>query len=451
MQSLIPDDISPGNIVRIITVNGHKFVTGLFWQPLTNPRAYMNEARQIGKKRNWDIVAIRKGIRIQAGFVNKNAGVMKGMYSLAATLAGQLGDSWIGAFPVGNDEYAVFAVHDGSIVPGYDLVADRALAIAKLKEGYGIFQYPNNHIYAPADFEFSQFEHHLETLLISKNLKNEYRLKQLTFGLTKQELLTVGVCTASAIICIYGWVEYTAYKAKKIREEQIQLEQLRQAELARLNANSRTEQDAEALRHPWAAQPTAVDFITTCSAEILALPLNIAGWQIEGAKCDTKSLTATYKRNASIASINTFIDRAEGVCEGTPLFTEDGETATLRRTVKMLFGGDETVAPATKVKHTFLSYFQVLDVRLKLIEKTITPPVAPPVTPPGQQPASAPQAAIPDWKMFNYEFETPITPKLLIEGLPDTNGVRITKLEMRFIEDDPSLKWTVTGELYASK
>lgn len=91
------DEVSPGSTVRIITVMS-AFVTGLFWQPLTSPRSYMSEARNIGKKRNWDIVAIRKSARIQAGFVSKDAGVMKGMYSLAAALAGQLGDSWIESF-----------------------------------------------------------------------------------------------------------------------------------------------------------------------------------------------------------------------------------------------------------------------------------------------------------------------------------------------------------------
>lgn len=38
--------------------------------------------------------------------------------------------------------------------------------------------------------------------------------------------------------------------------------------------------------------PGAVDFVTACSAEIYVLLPNIAGWQIEGAKCDAKALTA---------------------------------------------------------------------------------------------------------------------------------------------------------------
>lgn len=447
------EEISSGSTVRIITVNGRKFVTGLFWQPLTSPRSYMSEARNIGKKRNWDIVAIRKGVRIQAGFVSKNAGVMKGMYSLASALAGQLGDSWIGAFPVGNDEYAVVAVHDGSIVPGYDAVTGKEEALGLLKQGYQLFQYENERVFAPADFEFAQFEKDLESLLTPRNLKGEYRLKQLTFGLTKQELVMLGVCGVVALAGMYGWAEYKAYEEKKAREEAIRQEQLRRAELERLNANTRNKQGAEALQHPWAAMPGAADFVVACSTEIYALPLNIAGWQIDGAKCDAKVLTGIYKRKATGTTVNAFIEGAGDGYEGTPVFTDDGDTATVKRSIKMMFGGDEKVAEADMVQNTFLSHFQAVDVRLKLIEKKVTLPPPPPPPPPlpGQPPAPPPPAPVPDWRMFSYEFETPIAPGLLIGGLPDKNGVRITKMEMRFVEDDASLKWTVTGELYASK
>lgn len=440
------EEILSGSAVRIISVNGLKFVTGLFWQPLTSPRSYMSEARSIGKKHNWDIVAIRKGVRIQAGFVSK-AGVMKGMYSLASALAGRLGDSWIGAFAVGNDEYAVVAVHDGSIVPGYDVVTGKEEALSLLKQGYQLFQYDNEHIFAPADFEFAQFEKDLESLLAPRNLKGEYRLKQLTFGLTKRELVTLGVCGVAALASMYGWSEYKVYEEKKAREEAIRQEQLRRAELERLNANTRNKQGTLALQHPWAAMPGATDFVMVCSTEIYALPLNIAGWQIEGAKCDAKVLAATYKRKATGTTVNAFIEGAGNGYEAAPVFTDDGDTATVMRLVKMMFGGDEKVAQADVAQNIFLSHFQAVDVRLKLIEKK----VAPPSPLPGQSPTLQPPASVPDWRMFNYEFETPIAPELLIGGLPDKNGVRITKMEMRFVEDDASLKWTVTGELYASK
>src|SRR5260363_112678 len=84
--------------VKVLRVNGKPFVCGLFWQPLTRPRAYMKEAREIGKRESMEIVAIRRSTIIQAGFVAKHQGALKGMISMAAALPGLLGPSWLGGF-----------------------------------------------------------------------------------------------------------------------------------------------------------------------------------------------------------------------------------------------------------------------------------------------------------------------------------------------------------------
>ncbi|MEB0284765.1 type 4b pilus protein PilO2, partial [Sphingomonas sp. 10B4] len=86
---------------------------------------YMREARQFGRKEMMDIVAIRPAKTIiQAGFVAHNDGAVKGMYSLAASLAGQLGDSWIAAWRVSpnEDRYALVAVDQGAVLPACDQV-----------------------------------------------------------------------------------------------------------------------------------------------------------------------------------------------------------------------------------------------------------------------------------------------------------------------------------------
>lgn len=115
--------------VQIIQHRGRVFVTGMLWIPLGNMTSYMKEARQYGHEHGLDIVAIRRtSLMIQAGFVSRSSDVHKGMYSLAATLAGQLGDSWIAAWAVDADQdrYAIVAVHEGRIIPGCDLIATAA-------------------------------------------------------------------------------------------------------------------------------------------------------------------------------------------------------------------------------------------------------------------------------------------------------------------------------------
>ncbi|WP_254914441.1 type 4b pilus protein PilO2 [Pseudomonas aeruginosa] len=141
--------------VTVTTVNGQSFVSGLFWQPLSKPRAYMQEAREIGKREKMDIVAIRHGSIIQAGFVSKNAGVTKGMYSLAAALAGALGESWLGVFALGAERYALVGVKDGAILPGCDIVGDQVEIQEKLQIFQAFFTDENDKFFSPPEFGFS--------------------------------------------------------------------------------------------------------------------------------------------------------------------------------------------------------------------------------------------------------------------------------------------------------
>lgn len=123
------DTPKPSSRVQTIQHRGRVFVTGMLWIPLGNMTSYMKEARQYGQEHSLDIVAIRRtSLMIQAGFVSRTSDVNKGMYSLAATLAGQLGDSWIAAWAVDADQdrYAIVAVHEGRIIPGCDLIGTAA-------------------------------------------------------------------------------------------------------------------------------------------------------------------------------------------------------------------------------------------------------------------------------------------------------------------------------------
>ncbi|HCB1709605.1 TPA: type 4b pilus protein PilO2 [Citrobacter freundii] len=68
--------------IKVITVNGNNFAVGLDWKALNNARKHMKEAKEYGKKNGLDVVAIKKGDFIQAGFAPKQAKSIKGMYSL---------------------------------------------------------------------------------------------------------------------------------------------------------------------------------------------------------------------------------------------------------------------------------------------------------------------------------------------------------------------------------
>lgn len=127
-----PKQPEPGRVI-VISAGGKSLVSGLYWQTLSQPQKVMKEAREIGKRDGMDIVAIRRlPTIIQAGFVRKQAGVQKGMFSLASIVADLLLrkegqstlDPLIAAFAVGDGRFAIVAFKDGGVVPDSDVVFD---------------------------------------------------------------------------------------------------------------------------------------------------------------------------------------------------------------------------------------------------------------------------------------------------------------------------------------
>src|SRR5260363_373854 len=157
--------------VKVLRVNGKPFVCGLFWQPLTRPRAYMKEAREIGKRESMEFVAIRRSTIIQAGFVSKHQGALKGMVSMAAALACLLGPSWLFVFLLDEGHYVLAAVNDRAIVPGCDRTADHAAVRAKLNEVYGLFAWEK--LYTLVGFDHAGDTLDLNTLPTPARLKKQ--------------------------------------------------------------------------------------------------------------------------------------------------------------------------------------------------------------------------------------------------------------------------------------
>ncbi|WP_175574600.1 type 4b pilus protein PilO2, partial [Pseudomonas syringae] len=193
--------------VQILTYHDRSFVTGLLWHPLGSLTGYMKEARQFGRTQQMDIVAIRHTESvIQAGFVSQNDGAVKGMYSLAAALAGQLGASWLAAWKIENteDRYALVAVYRGAVIPGADLVGSSEEIKKKVAQQLSRSM-SFDKIFLPPEFGRGGEQFDPETLLQPSNLKREYKLTPLAFGLSRQELMKAAVIGALVVAGLIGW------------------------------------------------------------------------------------------------------------------------------------------------------------------------------------------------------------------------------------------------------
>jgi len=446
--------------VMISSINGKQFVSGLFWQPLTRPRAYLKEAREIGKREGMDIVAIRRSAMImQAGFVAKDHGVFKGMYSLAATLVGILGDSWIGVFELDNDKYAFVAVNEGAIIPGCDIVGYRKEVYESLNRTYSLFNSTWDKVYAPGDFDFGGEALDVKTLLVPSALKREYQLKQLAFGMTLKELVTAIVLASTLAGAAMGYHHWSVARDEEIRQKSLEVERDRLEKLVELNARSHQVQTVHALEHPWAKSPSTPDFLSGCLGAINQMPLFVGGWGFDSAKCARGHVDAAYKRvsvtgsngdtsgkssteTVSGPTVSNFVVAARAAFKVDPAILDGGEGATVSLPLNLMFGGDDALQLESPLLIGFTSHFQAIDVKPKLDEKVVAPK---PKALPGQpQPAAEPA---PDWKTYTFVVDSGVTPEIAFQGL-NTSGVRLTEISVA-LGQDGVLTWHVAGEIYA--
>lgn len=436
------------NGTSIISIHGKSFVSGLMWTPLSQPRAYMAEARAIGKRENMDIVAIRHGdSMIQAGFVAKGDGVTKGMYSLAATLAGQIhGESWIGAFLLPNGQYALVAVYGGLIVPGCDCVGDkeeiRNLLLEKDSQPR-IMEFEK--VYHPEDFDYRGQPFDVEDVLAPGSLKKEYALKQLTFGLSKKELMTIGCAVALVAMACIGYLLWTNHQARLAQEEAARQEQIRQQQLAELQAKSGADLQVKALEHPWASMPGNDDFLNGCLGAINSLPLAIGGWAFESSICTGATLETVYARTGG-TTFGEFIAATHERFPAPPVLLEGGDRAGLGDEISLGAGGDDELLAADDVKTAFTSQLQQLELKAEFIE--VAAPVALPATTadglPGQESKAPPPA--PDWKKYTFSFTTQYAPETIFSA-PRLAGVRLTEISVN--RSGIQLSWSIKGDIYA--
>lgn len=431
----------------VTTINGQKFVSGLFWQALTQPRGYMKEAKEIGKREGLDIVAIRDTVEVkQAGFVSKADGVYKGMYSLAAALAGQLGDTWIGAFKLPDGQYAVVAVNGGAVVPGADKIGDLETIKKQLGKLYGRGTTTYEIIYAPEEMNFGGKALDIEELLKPSNMKKAYTLKPLTFGLTKKEWIGTGVAAGILLtLAVAGW-QWHLESVRQEKAARIHAAQIEAARLAELNAKTRAAQAAPALKHPWSTQSGIGDFVTTCLKVANSKPLSLAGWPAVSANCKSDLYAVTYARAGS-ATVNQFIQAAKPLFELAPAFT-NGDAASLNQSLEMTLAGDEELADLDTALALFNSHFQQVQIKPKLAEVKYLPPAAPEPLPGADPTQAPPPPPLPDWIEFTFTIESRIPPEILVQGLPG-RGVRVTEIVIS--REAAQLLWTIKGALYAKK
>lgn len=425
----------PNSSLTVIEINGRSFVAGLTWMTLTRYAKYMSEAREIGKQRGMDMVAIRRSSKIQAGFAPKSRVKLRGMYSLAAALCGSLGEDWIGAFELEDGRYALIAVNGGSVMAGRDRVA----SLDEVRDEFGdVYQLVSNEtatgwrgrIVAPPEVYDSAEHLSLAELLPKKVVRPEHRLRQLTLGLTKGELIAIGGGIATLAVGTLAFQSWRTGVAEREAEELAELnlaEQLQRAKAA-----------TSAVVIPWEITPPARTFVATCKAAVGDLPLSVGGWVLREALCDLNRAVATYARPQSGSTVAVFVDVATTTFGQAPAVIADGAGASIFQSLSFAANGPDELLPMGAVLAAATSHLQKLE---GIAEGIIQAPPVPDVLP-GSEPPPAPE-----WEHRQLTVTTGMSPDQFIDGLPP-NGLRITELHVVLDADAGALTWNITGDIY---
>lgn len=438
MTAQSPTDASG---LDIIEVNGETFVAGLMWQPLRAGRLHKADAKRIGAKERMDVAIIRVGSTTQAGFAPKGKQPLKGLYSLAASLAGVLGDDWVGVFDIGHDRYALIAVHQGAVLPGYDATGPFDKIHTLLREAYSMAaaggengeKQSATRVIAPPAFGYGGDAAQLVDLLHTRNLKAEYKLRQLAFRLTPRESAMVAVAVITVGGIAYGvhlWRDAKDKAAAAAAASAIAVQQ--QARIAQNDA-------AQTPVQPWVSLPAAHAVLRACAAHWHATPLTVGGWIFEAGRCGASGASADYRRSGA-TTVAAFARAARArYGEAAVIIRDQGEAATITTPITTAPAPGDILQPRAVATEALIAHFQAIDsvAQLTLAEQPIPAPSP-----------DAPDAPQPDWVTYSLSVTTAIAPDRVLAGLA-LDGVRITDTAVALSAETATLSWTFTGALYA--
>lgn len=432
-----------------VQIGGNVFVSGLLWKSLKKFNAYMTEAREFGKERDLDIVSIRKGQLFQGGFVKKSNGVVKGMYSLAAAVAGQFKEeSWIAVFALPDGRYALVAGKGGMILPGCDVVGDRDRIYDYYRDKCNSMQFRFEGRYIPEDFNDGGKQLDIEELLAPKRLNKEYKLKPLFFGLSNKELTIIGIGALLVAALAIGALQWKSYLDEQEAIAAQKRQQEEERKLALLEQQRGEALRAEVLRHPWTTMPSFSSFLAACQGETNSLPLSVAGWVFESVNCTGGQIDITYTRTGN-SSVNEFTTAAKAYFESEPAFVTDGNRAVVNRSLKTVFGGDDPIETQNAAVADFGSYLQKIGIQGQIEIVPYVPPKPPEPLLPGVN-GSNEELPVPDWIENSWSFETNFPPELLLKDM-NLQGMRLTEITANLAAAESELSWTIKGRLYARK
>ncbi|MGA4817155.1 type 4b pilus protein PilO2 [Pseudomonas aeruginosa] len=132
----------------------------------------------------------------------------QGYVPLASALSGQFEGDFLACWKVDEDRYALVATLDGAIVPGQDLVTTFDEARDRIRKPLTRGVLRNAQVFVPEGSRFPRQGLRHRGTARAERLRRDYRLRQLTFGLSAREWTAVallGCLVGGSLTAYYLW------------------------------------------------------------------------------------------------------------------------------------------------------------------------------------------------------------------------------------------------------
>lgn len=436
--------------IRILSINNNRFVVGLEWETIKAHRKLMQEVRKIGKARNLDVVAIRKAEAIQAGFAPKSKQKLRGAYSLIVSLASLLEGSCIAVIPLGPDERGeeeytlVGRTEKGAIHSISDTIypeSEIKQRVLDLKQDLrGSKQNTEIPVYGDRDkLPWVTDTLDLNEILKSSNIKKEFRLKPLQWGMTKNQLIGFAVTLLMSGVAVFFILDHLD-EQDRLKRAAIQAMMIKQEEI---NKNARYQAALDKLKHPWISTSSIPVFLAGCEEGLKKFDLSKKGWVPATIKCSQNGFDANYNRpdNSAVTAAE-FVKAVRETFGTVPAFniTQTNVSAFFVENT-LPPNGDDPFQDINEQLLKIVSLFQSVNIPAALTEVTIKDI---------KKNEEGEDLPLQDWQEYTFDVETNVPPQLVFkEG--EFIGMRLKSIIYEIAQDQGSITYKISGSVYGKR
>ncbi|WP_455865274.1 type 4b pilus protein PilO2 [Pantoea agglomerans] len=435
--------------IRVLTVNQRRFVVGLTWQTIRAQRNPMKEIRRVGKDQGLDLVAVRKSDSIQAGFAPKTRLRLRGTYSLTVALASLLEGCCIAVVPLGEnlEGVAQFTLVGKTERGGIHVWSDKVYTADQLRQtiidlrdelrgSKGNLDVP---VYGDPSQSWVTLPLDLEAILAPKNLSKDFRLRPLTWGMTRGQLIAAGAVTAIALAGLAFWLHVEGEReaaARVVLHRQMERQD-------QLNKEARYKAALAGFRHPWTEQPSVSTFIGACQHMLDRVPISIEGWMTTVIVCtDKDSSVQSIRRTNSAATTAAYVAAVKTLFGVTPVFSFADSSQTAFSLPQMLKPeGDDPMVPVDERLMDLISHFQALNIDLAVSAVAIKDV---------KKNSEGEDLPLQDWREYKFSAETNVPPSMIFTGSGFT-GIRLSEVTLGINTSDGSVRYKLSGSLYGKR